>query len=113
MINFSVKDQYCDEATGHWHETVFLGSEKCNADRWWGDSPLDLIFTPDGCVGGMRLKECRFSPCPSVTSEYSWQNKRKNDPKKKQAGSKQRNNKNEIKPLSGGIIKVPTISLHA
>jgi hypothetical protein len=112
MINFSVKDQYCDRTTGHWRETVFLGSEKCNADRWWGETPLDLTFAFDGCVGGMRLKECRFSPCPTSTSEYSWQNRGKSDQKKKkQVGSRKRDIKN-IKPLSGGILKVPTISLH-
>jgi len=66
MDHFSVKDQYCNEATGNWHETVFFGSEDCQgADD---DRSFDLTFTTDGCVGGLTLKECSFHPCSSSST---------------------------------------------
>lgn len=61
MDKYSVKDQYCNAATGNWHETVFMGSEDCR-ETFWSKS-VDLTFASDSCIGGVGLKECSFKPC--------------------------------------------------
>ena len=61
MNKFSVKNQFCNVATGNWHETVFMGSEDCREAFW--SKAVDLTFTSDSCVGGFILKECSFQPC--------------------------------------------------
>jgi hypothetical protein len=65
MPNFSVKDQYCDLATGNWHETVYVGSEKCHV-HWYEKfvSPQKITFSPNHCMDGYRLDYCVRGACP-------------------------------------------------
>lgn len=59
----SVKDQYCDYETGHWHQTAFMSSTHCS-QKWWNiDDGFDLTYTTDNCIGGYRLAECHLGPC--------------------------------------------------
>ena len=63
---YSAKDQYCDLSDGTWHETDFVGSDKCHV-RWYQHfySPQKLVFSHDTCVGGYQLAYCRSGSCPS------------------------------------------------
>jgi hypothetical protein len=66
MHHYSAKDQYCNLTTENWHETVIVGSSKCHPPHWWeGGKKYDLTFTPDSCIGGVRLKQCSRGPCAS------------------------------------------------
>ena len=62
MINNSAKNQYCNKDTGNWHSTYFYGSETCSM-RY---KEPELIFTTDGCTGGLILKECKFEACDAL-----------------------------------------------
>jgi hypothetical protein len=50
--------------TGNWHEKVYFGSKACNV-KWWNKdwSPYDMVFTSDGCIGGLKLNFCKLGAC--------------------------------------------------
>jgi hypothetical protein len=75
MPFYSVEDQYCNLETGNWHETVFFGDDCGVTKPWWqwwdAKKPMDLIFTTDGCIAGLRLLSCKSGPCESDNHESS------------------------------------------
>jgi hypothetical protein len=72
MPHYSVSNQYCNMKTGNWHETLHLGSEDCSTNWWNWWSPLDLTFTPDSCVAGMKLRKCSKGPCEKDDTIDLW-----------------------------------------
>ncbi len=68
----SVQSQWCNKETGNWHENLFVGNEKCE-ETWFAKS-IDLTFTTDSCVGGMKLKECQFHKYCSTLDDVPWPN---------------------------------------
>jgi hypothetical protein len=66
LPNMSVQSQWCNKKTGNWHETLFVGNEKC--EESWYAAPIDLTFAVHSCTGGVRLKECRFRKCDSSSA---------------------------------------------
>jgi hypothetical protein len=62
MAWYSVKDQYCSDAS--FHQTVYIGSTTCEVPwyhRLW--SPQKQVYTKDSCSYGFKLKSCQQGPC--------------------------------------------------
>jgi hypothetical protein len=63
MPDFSVRDEYCNFATGNWHQTVFIGNEQCKGRRWVVTK--NLVYAKNNCVNGMQLVSCKRGACAS------------------------------------------------
>lgn len=66
----SVKDQYCDLTDGTFHQTVFVGSSKCNQSWIHHLIPSHKqVFHENDCFNGIKMISCKAGPCSSSDAE--------------------------------------------
>ena len=64
-VIYHVEDQFCDLATGTFHQNVYWDS----ADTGCTGSPMKQVFSSDDCLFGIQLREpCHVGPCEEVLS---------------------------------------------
>jgi hypothetical protein len=71
MHDFSLSEEYCNPATGNWHQTVILGDEHCEATSRLAATEK-LVYTRDNCLHGMQLASCRRGECWRTGTEETW-----------------------------------------
>jgi hypothetical protein len=75
MPKYSVKDHYCDLDRGNWHETIYVNTRSCDL-AWYKPwvFPVNLTFTPDSCLYGLKLDYCKKGRCPRPDGDeqHTW-----------------------------------------